>query len=153
MHIRFSKSRKNKPPLLTCLRDDGTATWQASYDYFVHHDLIHYAVETTLRYRNAFWGLVAQGRDLDSFGTINGVKDNYPLEALWAEMIVGALQWPTIGGGESFTYADFEKTCAHAGLPPSTVTPEQWSQIVAAIASLHSQWQQVAQGDTLELEF
>lgn len=153
MRIRFSKSRANKPPMLICLRDDGSSTWQASYDYFVYHDLIHYAVETTLHYRNAFWGLVAQGRDLDSFGTRDGVKDTYPPEALWVERIVGALQWPTIGGGEAFTYADFAANCANAELPASIVTPEQWNRIQTTLLDLHTRWQQVPEGDALELEF
>jgi len=72
MIIRLSKGKNDKSGTLTCLRDDGSSTWQKSSDYFAYHDLIHYAVETTLGFRDAFLGLVAKGKGLDEFGTRNG---------------------------------------------------------------------------------
>ena len=37
----------------------------------VLHDLIHYVVETTLGYREAFFGLLAAGWDIQDFGAID----------------------------------------------------------------------------------
>ena len=50
MVIRLTKGKGEKPGTLTCVRDDGTTTWQKSSEYFARHDLMHYAVETTLGY-------------------------------------------------------------------------------------------------------
>src|SRR5688500_10877816 len=89
MLITIARGKNGKPPTLTCVRADGSSTWQRSSDFFAHHDLIHYAVESVLGYREGFLGLVASGRDLDSFGTRDGVKDTYTLEEGWAEAVVG----------------------------------------------------------------
>ncbi|HEY0777535.1 MAG TPA: hypothetical protein VGD56_06185 [Gemmatirosa sp.] len=52
-------------------RADGSVTWQrtrgATGAFFPGHDLTHYAVETVLGHTRGFYGLVADGWDLDSF--------------------------------------------------------------------------------------
>ena len=155
MIIRLSKGRNEKPPTLTCLRDDGSCTWQRSSDYFARHDLIHYAVETTLGYREAFFGLVAQGRDLDAFGTRDGVNDVYTLEEGWAEGLVGLLQLPSFGTPLS----DEEMTrllatiCAGHGAPVPPITTEQLAQIRSRVRALHETWEQVPEGGAMELTF
>src|SRR2546429_508258 len=67
MLITFSITRGQ--PVLTCTRDDGTCTYVKPRQgaFFVPHDLMHYAVETTLGLRSSFFGLIAQGRSLVSF--------------------------------------------------------------------------------------
>ena len=98
MIIRFTKG-DGKPDVMTCVRDDGSVTWSpVGASVGAHHDLRHYAVETTLGYTQAFFGLLASGRDIQSFGTKDGVKDHYPEEAMWAEWIVGVLQFPAVSG-------------------------------------------------------
>jgi hypothetical protein len=91
MIIRCTKGKQNKPDTLTCVRDDGSITWEHSA-VGIPHDLLHFAVETTLGYRSAFYGLVAAGCDIGAFGTKEGEKDTYPTEALWAKTLVGLLQ-------------------------------------------------------------
>src|SRR5579863_2703288 len=144
MIIRFTKQKKDRPEMLTCMRDDGSCTWQKSSGYFVHHDLIHYAAETTLGYRDAFWGLIAQGKDLDGFGTRDGVKDIYTLEEGWAEGIVGLLQWPSVSGGPDLTEEELldmlAKTCADHGSPTPSLTSEQIVRIRDQIRALHAAW-------------
>lgn len=60
--------------IFRALRPDGTATWNrgpvsSPSGFFVSHDLGHYAIETVLNLRNAFWGLLARGWDLLDFET------------------------------------------------------------------------------------
>lgn len=157
MVIRLSKSKKNHAVTLTCLRVDGSCTWQPSSDYFARHDLIHYAVETTLGYTQAFLGLVAGGKDLDAFGTKNGVRDAYTAEEMWAESLVGLLQWPAISGGLPLTdaelFAMLTKTCADNHCPVPPLTPEQLASIREKVRALHQQWDELPEGDTLALTF
>ena len=56
---------------LSCTRADGSVTWQRQGGklgaVFPPHDLTHFAVETTLGYRHAFFGLVADGWEIADF--------------------------------------------------------------------------------------
>ncbi|MBV9849884.1 MAG: hypothetical protein JO250_09450 [Armatimonadetes bacterium] len=156
MTIRLTRG-KDGPDTLTCVRDDGSCTWQPSSEFFARHDLIHYAVETTLGYKSAFFGLVAVGRDLDSFGTKNGVKDVYTDEEGWAESLVGLLQWPSVGGGpplDDEALEDMLQTaCANGKTPTPAVTPQQLARIRADVSALHRHWERVPPGESLELRF
>jgi len=157
MILRLTKPKGDKPGTFTCIRDDGSCTWQRSSDYFAHHDLIHYAVETTLGYGDAFLGMVAKGRDLDAFGTRNGVKDVYTAEEGWAEGIVGAIQWPTFSAGPSLSDAEvlavLQQTCEAHAVPLPPITVEQIGQIRQKVRTLHEQWHRVPDGGVMELAF
>jgi hypothetical protein len=166
MLIQLTKGKDEKPGALTCVRDDGaltcvrddgSRTWQPSTPYFARHDLIHYAVETILNYTEAFWGLVAQGKDLDDFGTKRGRKDVYTLQEIWAENLVGILQWPSVGGGPALTAAEqremLAKTCADHGIAAPDITAEQLAGIEVRVAELHAQWDRTPAGETMTLTF
>jgi hypothetical protein len=157
MLIRFTKKHGGNT-ILSCIHSDGSSTWQQQQgSFFALHDLIHYAVETTLGYTEAFFGLLAQGRDIDSFGTKDGKKDVYTAEEGWAEGIVGLLQWPSVGGGPPLSDDDFfdqlARMCANSGHPAPQVTSEQLAQIRAQIRTLHGRWGELPEGETLELVF
>ena len=54
--------------VLRCTRKDGSVTWQKQTKHAAHfalHDLTHYAVESTLGCRQGFFGLVAEGWDIE----------------------------------------------------------------------------------------
>jgi len=54
--------------VLRCRREDGSVTWQKQTKHAAHfavHDLTHYAVETVLGYRRGFFGLIAEGWDVE----------------------------------------------------------------------------------------
>ena len=155
MHIRFTRGKKGKPDTLTCVREDGSSTWEPS-KVGIPHDLLHYAVETTLGYRSAFYGLVAGGRDIASFGTKDGVKDVYTDEELWAEGIVGTLQWPALGRSrlsEAESLALIENYFQEQGHPVPPLTVEQLEQIRAKARELLRQWDALAEGAFLALSF
>jgi hypothetical protein len=157
MIIRLAKGKRDKPPTLTCLRGDGTSTWQRSTHYFAHHDLIHYAVETTLGYREAFLGLVAAGKDLDAFGTQNAVKDVYTLQEGWAEALVGLLQLPAGEGGAPLRDQELldqlAKICTENGVPAPLIVAEQLGRIRARMRTLHETWDQLPEDGVMELTF
>ena len=149
MIVRFTKGQ-DRPDTLTCVRDDGSSTWEPS-KVGVRHDLIHYAVETTLGYRDAFFGMVAGGRDIADFGTKNGRKDVYTPEEGWAEHLVGLLQWPAVGGGTGLDDEALNAFQTQYGAPP--VPAEQLARIRAEIGALSARWAAIPPGGTLELVF
>ncbi len=143
--------------MLTCIRADGSVTWQASTPFFALHDLYHLAVESVLGYYQAFYGLLAAGREIDSFGTRNGEKDTYTAEEMWAESIVGFLQWPEVGGGPPLSSTEVLQQLTSTfqnspyGVPP--ITADQVQQIRRVASTLHTLWVDVAAGEQLELPF
>lgn len=155
MVIHFTKNNRrrddDKPHTLTCRRDDGSQTWQPSSEFFVRHDLVHYAVETVLGYNEAFLGLVARGKDLDAFGTRNGVKDVYTFEEGWAETIVGLLQW--FWPSDDALFDALATACANGGIPVPPLTPAQLARIRAAVTALHAEWERLPEGAVLERAF
>jgi hypothetical protein len=52
---------------LTAVRPNGSRTWSRLHPFFPAHDLLHYAVETTLGFHEAFFGLLAAGWAIDDF--------------------------------------------------------------------------------------
>jgi len=59
LRIQFEKQRDGAV-VFRCVRGDGTSTWQKHAGkaaiFFPFHDLTHYAVESTLRFRQGFYG-------------------------------------------------------------------------------------------------
>ena len=56
-----------KPHIIKYIRDNGTETWMYSDDFFIRHDLSHFAFETVMQYRNAFNGMLNNGMDIKDF--------------------------------------------------------------------------------------
>jgi hypothetical protein len=149
MVIRFTKG-KDKEDTLSCFRDDGSTTWERARAG-VLHDLIHYVVETTLGCREAFYGLLAAGWDIQEFGTIDprtGRKPTISVEAGQTEGIVGLLQMDVMGVGR---FEEGEAALAEWNLP--RIAPETLEQMRRDIHALHQQWEQVPPGGHMELLF
>src|SRR5712692_5914803 len=80
--------------VLRCTRADGTSTWQKQGTrhaaYFALHDLTHFAVESALGFKRGFYGLIAEGWDIDDT-TGKGARGPLPDEAAEVEYLVGSL--------------------------------------------------------------
>ena len=87
------KKQPDGSSVLSCLRADGTVTWQKQEGqqgrFFPYHDLTHFAVESVLPVRG-FYRVVADGWDVADFGR-PWPKGPLPEEAHLAEVIVGFL--------------------------------------------------------------
>jgi hypothetical protein len=157
MHIRFTQGKNvDKPDVMTCIRDDGSWTLAREGRFMVGHDLLHYAVETTMGYQEAFFGPMASGRDIDSFGTRDGKKDTYTAEAVWTEFLVGSFQWSAAtvpSPTDEECLATLHETCAVQGVEPLPITLEQYQSIRARARELHAAFDRLAPGESLELEF
>jgi hypothetical protein len=76
--------RANGAGVLRCTRQDGSVTWQKQTKHAAHfalHDLTHYAVETALGYRRGFFGLIAEGWDVEDT-TGKGARGALPARRL-----------------------------------------------------------------------
>ncbi len=156
MIIRLVKKKSGKQTL-TCVRSDGSSTGMAEGIFFAEHDLIHYAVETTLGYQNAFYGLLSSGWDIADFGTLDpttGQKRVIPIEAGHAEMLVGVLQQELAGAIDpSDMDAALRHACETLNVPIPELSAAQYTTIRLRIHDLLAQWHLLPDGEALELVF
>jgi hypothetical protein len=138
---------------LTYIRADGTRTWMQVSPYFAQHDLLHYAVESVLGYREAFMGLIASGKSLSDFE--DGAKHWLPTEAHWAEIIVGAIQSQMAGAAtpDQFDWS-VSAACEGLGLPvPTAVTGMHVETICSVHSRLLAAWYRLPVNEVLELSW
>jgi hypothetical protein len=72
---------------LSCRRDNDSVTWQKQAKHAAHFalpDLAHFAVETTLSCRSGFFGLIADGPDIED---TNGTASRGPRKLTEAEIL------------------------------------------------------------------
>ena len=146
-----------KSPVITCTRDNGSITWQSYGNqgkFFPLHDLTHFVLETELEYRNAFFGMIASGRDLNDFGS--GDAATFHPEAVHAEMLAGLLS--AVGGnGSNLSYEAIKETIdiksQEAGIPPMVLTEKQFGSIRQQTQKLIDEWNRLPQEDALVLTF
>ena len=150
---------------LTCVRRDGSMTWQRQRDsagaFFPRHDLTHYAIESVLGYRRGFYGFVADGWNITDFGT-PWPRGPIPADADPAEVIVGLLdaeRTSLAAGGTRWTAAELSEQAAvfydaqALVARPPVVTDAQLAAIRTQLADLFARWDALAPGDVLELQF
>lgn len=86
--------------VLRCTRADGSASWQRHHGrqaaFFPLHDLTHFAIETELGFRRAFYRLLAEGWEIEDT-TGKGARGPLPPEALCVEHLVGAFDLARAG--------------------------------------------------------
>jgi hypothetical protein len=151
MVLRFKKGADGGGTT-TMLRDDGTSTWQPATPYFVFHDLMHYAVESTLGFTHAFLGLIAGGKDIQDFD--KGAKHWLPLEAHWAEIIAGQLQAVTGGSISSNELpASIAAACEGLGVPVPVIPEGALTRIAEVHRQLIARWNGLARGQAMELRW
>jgi hypothetical protein len=155
LRIRIKKA-KDGPPVLTCVRADGSRTWSRVHVFFPTHDLLHCVVESTLGLEKAFFGLVAEGWAIDDFATPRA-SERMGDEAAWGEGIVGLLDQERASGrawpAEEFNLA-LRSEFAGSGRPMfRPVTDSELELIRQRHQDLLFRWRTLPQGDTLEIEF
>jgi hypothetical protein len=161
MHLVIRiKKKTDGSAALSCLRPDGTVTWQrqegALGRFFPLHDLTHYAVETLLPRTRGFYALVAEGWDLGDFGQ-PWPRGPLPAEAAASELIVGLLDRER-GAGVEWSAEEFNDAtatyCAQHGVPAATaVTDDDLRRLRDARRDLFARWAALPAGETLELGF
>jgi hypothetical protein len=134
--------------ILRCVRQNGSVTWQKETKhaaYFALHDLTHFAVETTLGYRSGFFGLIAEGWDVEDTSG-KGARGSLPLEAIEVERMVGLFDSER-ASGMLWSLEDFNQ------FAPRALTDAEIQSVRRLRAALFHQWFAIAPGDSLELQF
>jgi hypothetical protein len=160
LRVRIKK-KNDGSAALACTRADGSVTWQrqdgAQGRFFPLHDLTHLAVESTLGFRRAFFGLLSEGWDISEFGK-PGVAERMPSEALLAEVLVGLFDVER-SSGERASAEDFDREVAayyaerRLPRPALRMTDDLLAMIRRRRDELFDQWSAVPAGDTLEVSF
>ncbi|HEX4681270.1 MAG TPA: hypothetical protein VH277_01105 [Gemmatimonadaceae bacterium] len=155
------KKKNDGSAALSCTRADGSVTWQrqegAQGRFFPLHDLTHLAVETTLGFRRAFYGLLAEGWDISQFAE-PGIAKRIPAEALLVEVLVSFFDVER-ATGERASVDDFnwkiDSYYAERGLPRPgfRMTDDGLATIRRRIDELFERWSAVRAGDALEIGF
>ena len=157
--LQFTR-RSDGSALLRCIRADGSTTWQRQDDhhaaFFPLHDLTHYAVETELGFRRAFYGLIAEGWDIAET-TGKSARGPLPDEALEVEYFVSAFAVERASGAAT-TAEEFNQLAATyadaRGRPrPRPVTHEELAKVRSRFDQLAAKWRGLAPGETMELAF
>lgn len=149
--------------MLTCLRRTGSAAVQRTghAGFFALHDLMHYAVETTMAWRKAFFGLVEEGWDFSTFEDHGDPRYRaLPAEALWAEHLVAAMTRRVVEGHWNdpellslFTEDLNRELAATLGATVVNVSPSQALRIYTRFVELERRWSRVMIGEHLELTY
>jgi hypothetical protein len=155
MMIQFTKNT-GKPHIIKYIRDNGTETWMPSDDFFVRHDLSHYAIEKILGYRTAFNGMLNNGMNIKDFeNREKRAAMCITEEALYAENMANLFLVEIAQGGfddfntvQQQTFTSFNKQ-----FPAITLTEEKINRIRIYLRQLLLQWNDLPAGSTLELEF
>lgn len=161
--IRFKRASDGSAAL-SCVRADGSTTWQrqegATAAVMPAHDLTHYAVETALGYRQAFYGLIAAGWDIADFAAPYP-RGPIPAEAREAELVVGVFDTER-RMGRAWSSAELRVQGEHY-IPRSRPGHERScfpqlsdadvERVRAVRADVFARWTALAPGETLELRF
>jgi hypothetical protein len=157
--IEFTK-RADGRTVLRCVRADGSVTWQRNDDenaqFFPLHDLTHYAVETELGFARGFFGLIAEGWNIDET-TGKGARGALPNESLEVEYLVSAFSAERAGGvvASAVEFNELAATFASAKRMPAPrrLTDEDLAQVRARFDEVSKKWRALPSDSTLELAF
>ena len=160
MLVRFTKNAPTtKADTLTCVRPDGTSTHCAMpRQGILPHDAFHFVVETTLGWRDAFFGQIARGASLDYLTTkLHDAKIDWSknAQALQSESLVECLQADQWGGAsDPATFAEvLIVTCRRRGVPPPDIDAEELASVRTALREFGAAWRPLNPGQSVERTF
>lgn len=157
LRLQFRKDRDGSCSFALLRRDGSNTRQHHKTSFFAFHDLAHYAVETILGHRRGFYGLVAEGWNLEDFGT-PWPRGKLPPDMDPSELIVGFFDLER-ATGTLHTAEDLNESAesyyrAHgAARPEWKLSAAQVDAIRARIGELHARWRALPPGETFTLEF
>jgi hypothetical protein len=155
MEIKITKNLSGDY-VLSCKRNDGTETWKHVSNFFIIHDICHYAAETVIPLNNAFFGMVTAGTDIENFDLPKEQRNfQLPEEAILAEHLVNLLTIEvTQGKMENFLEVFSGIYEEHVGTKLyRMVTENKLEEIRNKITDLLQQWNLLEETKTLTLLF
>ena len=159
MMVQLTK-RSDGSVVIRCVRTDGSATWQRHQArqaaFFPLHDLTHFAVESEFGFRSGFYGLLANGWNMEDTSG-KGARGSLPHEALAVEHFVEMLDLER-ACGITWTAAELNKQAADFAAAggrstPSAFTDTDLERVRSRIRALFDEWYSLMPESTLELTF
>lgn len=155
MEILFKK-RQGRKNIITYKRDTLNDYWFEADDFLVLHDLSHYAIEATLKYSSAFWGLIKSGINPSVFEN-KELRDKILItnEAWYAECLANlVLIELSQGEFENFNLVFKESVQQmNKNIPDIVLTNEQINAIRMFYKKLIQQWRSLETDNTMILLF
>lgn len=155
MELHITKNI-DKPHTLLYRRDNGTETWMAANEYFVRHDLGHYALENSLGYTRAFMGMLNGGMELNDF-TDSAKRKATPLsdEAVYAENMTNLFLMELMQGRLDDFNAELSSAFNPMGTDarPIELSAGQLTAVLSLFGQLLDKWLNLQPGQTMTLEF
>lgn len=146
MKITFTKGR-GKHDRMLIQRNDATQAIDCPKQRIIPHDMVHYAVESTLRK----CGFLSRVRDGETAAFQMGAET----ESDGVERLVEVLQGDAWSGGTS-SPADvldlYRVTCGARQCQPLPITDEEILAVRICISELDRQWQALPVGQSLSVE-
>lgn len=155
MEMRITKN-SDKPHLILYTGNNGTATWMHTDDFFVRHDLSHYAIEKTAGYTTAFMGMLNNGMGIRDFEDRQKRLSMTITKEAWYAANMANLFLIEIAQGN---FDDFNKVAAEAfanmglGFPFPAISPALVNATRDYLRQLLNAWQQLPAGKTMVLNF
>ena len=149
LRVQIAK-RADGTGVLSCQRADGSTTWQRqtarNAGHLALHDLTHFAVETTLRYKRGFFGMIAEGWEIEDT-TGKGARGPLPREATEVETLVGLFDRERGPAGLQWSADEFNS------YSPRTLTQLEIDAVRECRARIFERWSAIQAGSKLELSF
>jgi hypothetical protein len=155
MQLRITKN-SDKPHSLLYKRDNGTETWMSAGEFFVRHDLSHYAIEKTLGYTTAFMGMLNDGMDIKDFED-RDKRLRIPLtaEGVYAENMANLFLMEIAQGGVEDMNQVIADSFIAMGRPlrPVRLSDAELTAVRSLLRQLLGDWNVLPVGQTMILEF
>ncbi len=150
------KKKSDSKHTITYSREGFQDYWIEADDFLVLHDLCHYAIESTLRYKTAFWGLVSNGVNPGVFeNKITRDALEISNEAWLSEHLANLLLIEFKQGIFDDINEILEKSLLqqNPSIPFIKISPIELTAIRALHLKLIENWKAVKDGDNLSLDF
>ncbi|HUR58018.1 MAG TPA: hypothetical protein VM029_09945 [Opitutaceae bacterium] len=157
MLVRFTKG--SSADTLTCVRPDGSTTGlEMPRQGILPHEAFHFVIESTLGWRDAFFGRIAEGRAADHVQALlhgEPVQWSKIAQGLQAEALIECLETEQWGGRQD--PADFAQklvaSCRRRSVPPPEISPEELNAVRTALRKFGAAWRPLGAGASLERTF
>ncbi|WP_166212797.1 hypothetical protein [Cognatiluteimonas telluris] len=146
MQIRFTKGRGKYDEMLVA-RDGVTEAIACPKQRIIPHDMVHFAVESTLQRR----GFLFRIRD----GELANFQMTGEVESDGVERLVEAVQGDAWSGGNSASQDVLDLyriTCSARECPPLPAGIEEIDAIRLKIEELDAKWQALEVGESMDLQ-
>jgi hypothetical protein len=155
LKIIIKKKGGNKHTI-SYIREGYEDCWIEADNFLVIHDLCHYAIESSLQYKNAFWGLVASGINPHIFEN-KETRDALSLanEAWYAEHLANLLLIEFTQGKFDDINVMLEQSLLqhNPSIPIIHFSNVELEAIRTMLHTLIENWRVVEVGDYLSLDF